>query len=174
MKRAKTIAAALAVLAVASACGGAQRRPMGPPPPPSDLEQNIRVMLSYDTNGDRKVTRDEVEQALKRQFAVVDRNNDGVLDQQELQAENDRRYGAAGTGFSPLIDWNRDGRLDFTEFSTTTRSLFEEMDKDRNGVLEGSELRVPPVRRGGRGVVPFLAFGISLNARVFSNAPDLR
>ena len=165
MRHARTMAVALAVLAVASGCGGAQRRPMGPPPPPTDLEQNIRVMLSYDANRDGKVTRAEVEQALKSQFAVVDRNNDGILDQQEMQAENDRRYGAAGTGFSPLIDWNRDSRVDFTEFATTTRSLFEEMDKDRNGVLEGSELRVPPMRRGGRRAVPFLAFSLGRDLR---------
>ena len=33
---------------------------MGPPPPPTDLEQNIRLMLSYDANSDGKVTRDEL------------------------------------------------------------------------------------------------------------------
>ncbi len=148
MARVRTAAVAFAVVALVSGCGGPQR-PNGPPPPPTDLEQNIRLMLSYDANSDGKVTRDELEQGLRRQFTIVDRNGDGVLDQMEVQAENDRRYGAAGTGFSPLIDWNRDGRVDFSEFATTARSVFEEMDKDRNAVLEGAELRVPLMRGGG-------------------------
>jgi hypothetical protein len=156
MARVRTMAAACAVFAVVSACGGGPRRPMGVPPPPTDLEMNIRLMLSYDANSDGKVTRDELEQGLRRQFAAVDRNGDGILDQSEVQAENDRRYGANGTGFSPLIDWNRDGKVDFAEFATTARSVFEEMDKNHNGVLEGGEIRVPrmrdeaPRRGGGR------------------------
>jgi hypothetical protein len=145
----RTVAVALAMLVVISACGGGPRRPMGVPPPPTDLEMNIRLMLSYDANSDGKVTRDELEQGLRRQFAAVDRNGDGILDQAEVQAENDRRYGANGTGFSPLIDWNRDGKVDFAEFATTARSVFEEMDRNHDGVLEGSEIRVPPIRNQG-------------------------
>lgn len=150
MTGARTIVAVCAAVALVAACAGAPRRPMGPPPPPTDLEQNIRLMLSYDANSDGKVTREELEQGLRRQFMAVDRNGDGILDQAEVQAENDRRYGAAGTGFSPLIDWNRDGKVDFTEFATTARSVFEEMDRNHNGVLEGGEVRVPPMRGGPR------------------------
>jgi hypothetical protein len=149
MARVGTMAAVCAVLVVVCACGGGPRRPMGVPPPPTDLEMNIRLMLSYDANSDGKVTRDELEQGLRRQFAAVDRNRDGILDQAEVQAENDRRYGANGTGFSPLIDWNRDGKVDFAEFATTARSVFEEMDRDHNGVLEGGEIRVPRMRDEG-------------------------
>lgn len=161
------VVAAFAVVAVTAACGG-PRRPNALPAPPTDLEQNIRLMLSYDANSDGRVTREELDQGLRRQFTVVDRNGDGILDQQEVQAENDRRYGAAGTGFSPLIDWNRDGRVDFAEFATTARSVFEEMDRDRNGVLEGSELRVPPVRQGPRRAVPFLSLGSSMLVGCFA------
>ena len=133
----RTVAVAFVAVAILAACGGGPRRPMGTPPPPTDLEQNIRLMLSYDANSDGKVTRDELEQGLRRQFMAADRNGDGFLDQAEVQAENDRRYAASGTGFTPLIDWNRDGKIDFAEFALTARSVFEEMEKDHNGVLEG-------------------------------------
>ena len=113
------------------------------PAPPSDREQNIRLMLSYDANSDGKITRAELEAGLKRQFDIVDLNHDGILDRAEMQAENDRRYGSNGTGFSPLIDWNQDGRVDFSEFATTARSVFEDLDRNHNGVLEGAELRLP-------------------------------
>jgi Ca2+-binding EF-hand superfamily protein len=122
---------------------------MGPPPAPTDREQNIRLILAYDANADGKVTRDELEAGLKREFVMADRNGDGVLDLPEIQAENARRFAANRTGFSPLIDWNRDGKVDFSEFATTMRSLFEDMDRSRNGVLEGAELRLPRVRGAG-------------------------
>jgi len=48
------------------------------------------------------------------------------------------------------VDWNRDGKVDFAEFATTARSVFEEMDRNHNGVLEGGEVRVPPMRGGPR------------------------
>ena len=134
----------LAAMGLASGCASNRN---DPPQAPDELEQNIRLMLSYDGNSDGKVTREELDQGLRRQFAAVDRNGDGVLDLPEIQPENDRRFRAMGTGFSPLIDWNRDGKVDFSEFATTARSVFEELDRDANGVLEGAELRVPPMRR---------------------------
>jgi Ca2+-binding EF-hand superfamily protein len=121
---------------------------MGPPAAPSDREQNIRLILTYDVNHDGAVTRDELEQGLKREFAMADRNGDGILDLSEMQAENGRRFNANKTGFSPLIDWNRDGKVDFSEFATTMRSLFEDLDRNHNGVLEGAELRLPRMRPG--------------------------
>ena len=91
--------------------------------PISEQEQNIRLMLSFDGNSDGTVTRDEMDTALKRQFDAADTNHDGRIDLREMQVENDRRFRAFGTGASPLIDWNRDGQIDFDEFATTARSI---------------------------------------------------
>jgi Ca2+-binding EF-hand superfamily protein len=145
MSTARTVAAAFAVLMTVSACGGG--RPTGLQQPPIDLVQNIGLMMAYDANRNGIVTRDELEAGLKREFALADRNGDGVLDLPESQAENARRYNVNHTGFSPLIDWNRDGKVDFTEFATTMRSLFEDLDKNHDGVLEGRELQPPRMRR---------------------------
>jgi Ca2+-binding EF-hand superfamily protein len=122
--------------------------------PPSELEQNVRFMLSFDGNSDGTVTRDELEAALRRQFDACDANHDGRIDLTEMQAENDRRYRAAGTAASPLIDWNQNGQLDFDEFATTARSMFAELDKDMDGKLGPDELRLA---RPGRG--PIAAVG---------------
>jgi hypothetical protein len=110
---------------------------------PVDREMNVKASLVYDTNMNGEVTKEEMEAGLAKEFAAADRNGDGVLDLPEMQAENQRRFDANQSGFSPLIDWNRDGKLDRTEFSTTMRSLFAEMDDDQNGVLAGQELRIP-------------------------------
>jgi Ca2+-binding EF-hand superfamily protein len=126
----------------------------GQPRPPSELEQNVRFMLSFDGNSDGTVARDEMEAALHRQFDAADTNHDGRLDVAEMQAENDRRYRAAGTAASPLIDWNQNGQIDFEEFATTARSMFAEMDKDMDGKLAPDELRLP---RFGRAPVAVMA-----------------
>jgi len=112
-----------------------------------DLQRNIQEMLSFDANHDGTVTREELEAGLRGQFATADKNGDGVLDAAETQAENDRRWRENGTAFSPLIDWNQDGVIDFAEFATTARTLFAQLDRDRNGTLAGLELRVPVVRQ---------------------------
>ena len=138
-------------------CGGMDRRgglrPGGNPPPPSDREQNIRLMITYDGNSDGMVTRAELEEGLRRQFVAADVNGDGRLDGSETRAENDRRFRASGTGASPLIDWNQDGFVSVEEFGTTARSVFDELDRDHNGVLDSDEIRLPR-GRGAPGVRP--------------------
>jgi Ca2+-binding EF-hand superfamily protein len=148
----KIFAASAAILVAAAACAGPRRGPPGGMPglprPPSELEQNIRFLLSFDGNSDGTVTRDEMESALRRQFDACDTNHDGRVDIAEMHAENDRRYRAAGTGASPLIDWNQNNQIDFDEFATTARSMFAEMDKDMDGKLVQDELRLPRQLRG--------------------------
>ena len=143
------ICAACVVLAVAACAGrgsgGNANRPL---PPIGETEENIKLMLSYDENSDGTVTRDELEAGLRRQYAAADLNHDGKIDIREMQAENDRRFRAFGTAASPLIDWNQDGMIDFTEFASTARSVFEEMDKNHDGKLDGNELRLPQPGRG--------------------------
>ena len=122
----------------------------------ADAQVSIRLMLIYDANQDGKVTREELEAGLRREFMSADRDGDGQLSVMEMQAENDRRFRANGPAASPLIDWNQDGIIDMTEFSTTARSAFEQLDRDRDNVLDGAELRPPrppqpgAMGRGGR------------------------
>lgn len=138
-----------AVFLIAAACGGRGQGPgMRMLPLLGETEQNIKLMLSYDENSDGLVTRQELENGLRRQYATADLNHDGKIDLREMQAENDRRFRAFGTEASPLIDWNQDGVIDFDEFASTARSVFEDMDKNHDGKLDANELRLPQPARG--------------------------
>jgi len=143
------VACAGAVCLIAAACAGPRREQNGRPLQPiGETEQNIKLMLSYDENSDGVLTRQELEAGLRRQYTTADTDHDGKIDMKEMQAENDRRFRAFGTEASPLIDWNQDGFIDFDEFASTARSVFEDMDKNHDGRLDQNELRLPQTGRG--------------------------
>ncbi len=153
VKVAKGAAVAVLIIGAVSACSGStpRMRPGALPPTITDLERDVRLMLSYDANSDGTVSRQELDEGLRRQFAACDVNGDGKLDSKETQDENQRRFMANGTLASPLIDWNQDGFVSFDEFATTAHSVFDQLDKDKDGRLTSDELRLP---RGGRGIMP--------------------
>jgi hypothetical protein len=111
-----------------------------------EIQLNIRLMLSFDANKDGTVSREEVESGLKQQFESADGDRNGSLNLREVQAENGRRWQANGTSSSPLIDWNQDGVVSFSEFAGTANSVFAQLDRDRGGVLSGTELEAPRIR----------------------------
>jgi hypothetical protein len=41
---------------------------------------------------------------------------------------------------TPVVDWNQDGCIDYTEFSAAPYSLFDQLDLDHDGKLTPKEL----------------------------------
>jgi len=126
----------------------------------------VEMLLRYDFNHDGSVSRAEMEKGLRQDFDKADTNRDGRLEENEVRAVNDARWAADGSSASPLIDWNRDGVVDFGEFAAGPRSLFMQLDANGDGVLSPQELHVPPPkkapgerrsygRHGGRGEGPY-------------------
>ncbi len=122
--------------------------------PNAALEHNVAISLlvGYDSDGNGLLSRDEFENALRTDFASLDRNSDQFLDRIEIGDENDRRWRVSGTAASPLIDWNADGFVDFTEFAATFRATFTQLDTNVDDGLSAAELAVVedrgPPRRG--------------------------
>lgn len=102
----------------------------------------------YDTNDDSQFSRSELEAGLRKDFAVADKKHDKRLDADEARAINQERWDADASMASPLVDWNQDGFIDFTEFGATARSLFAQYDLDGDGIVTESEvMRVARPRR---------------------------
>src|ERR1700691_1674970 len=78
-----------------------------------------------DKNG--VVTHAALEAGLKADFAVVDINHTGCLDQEMVRQINAARWKLGASTSSPLIDFRHDGCIDFDEFAATPRSLFEQL-----------------------------------------------
>ena len=109
---------------------------------PTGAAPGIKELLRYaDKDGD--VTRAAMEAGLRVQFNALDTKHEGKLNSEEVEAENASRYKEDGPQYSPLIDWNQDGFVDFDEYATTLRSLFDQLDRNHDGVLTPSELKPP-------------------------------
>jgi hypothetical protein len=115
--------------------------------PPSQAEHRerewhppIEMLAKYaDTNGN--VTRASMEAGLRRDFDAADKNHDGVLGEDEVRAINETRWKEAESAYSPLVDWNGDGVVNFDEFAATARSLFQQLDTQGKGIITAQQLK---------------------------------
>ncbi len=114
-------------------------------PPPQHDEPEFRPVRSmlevYDLNHDGTVTRAEMEQGIRADFARADSKHTGCLDADEARDVNQKRWQQDQSTYSPLVDFKGDGCIDFGEFAATPRSLFDQMDRDGNGQVSANELR---------------------------------
>lgn len=137
-----------------SACGSepapkplpVKREPQARPP---EWRPVNGLLLRYDANKDGSLSRVEMEAGLKADFAVDDSNKDGALDASEVAAINRTRWDSDASAASPLIDWNNDAVVSFREYSATVHSLFDDFDKDGDGIVTAEELKP-----GGAGPKP--------------------
>ncbi|MEI9992246.1 MAG: EF-hand domain-containing protein [Rhizomicrobium sp.] len=136
----------IAASLLAAACSTPHKPRWSPYPVPRSEEWHSGRMTiaNYDTDGDGTVTREELESGLRQYFMQADTNHDGKLDPDEAAAANQRRIEKDGTAAIPLIDWNHDGYVDFTEFAGGVRSLFEQLDLDGDGKVTIDEFRRAP------------------------------
>ncbi|MGB8600638.1 MAG: hypothetical protein WCD42_00400 [Rhizomicrobium sp.] len=113
----------------------------------------VQTLLRFDANHDGKITRAELENGLKAEYAAADTNHDGVLELEEYRAVNDQRWKQFGAAATPLADWNGDGVVDFSEFSGGPRTLFEQIDANADGILTPQELnpRLKAAKKGAKG-----------------------
>lgn len=161
MKTSSFIAVSLAALMLAgcaSLFGGGRHLPGprgpggpdGPGPKQEPFNPPRNILIAYDANKDGTLTRAELEAGLKAEFDHYDVNGNRCLDTNEVAAINAERWKTDASTTSPLIDWNADGCVDFSEYAGTARSLFSQFDADGDGVLTPDELnprRQRPPRR---------------------------
>ena len=129
-----------------AACGGRPQPPpwLRPTEKPRDENYhggNAAMLLKYDANHDGTLTRDELISGLKAEFAAHDTHHNGCLDAEQAGAINQARVDADQSTATPVVDWNQDGCIDYTEFSAAPYSLFDQLDSDHDGKLTPKELQ---------------------------------
>lgn len=116
--------------------------------PRESFHPPVEMMVKYDANKDGTVTWQELNDGLRAEFNAADTNHNGLLDPDEVRAANLARIKDQGTAASPLMDWNGDGHVDFHEFATAVRSIFQQFDVNEDNALSREELH--PVHRAPR------------------------
>lgn len=114
----------------------------------SDQGGEPAALRRYDLNKDGSISLQEFDTVLHADFDLVDINHDGRLQYSEYSRENDRRLAQSAEDATPLTDWNGDGVVDFTEFSSVAHSLFQQMDRNGDNVISPSEMRARPTSSG--------------------------
>ena len=131
-------------ITAAASCGGVRNGN----PAAAQLEQEVRLMLTFDENSDGVVTHEELEDGLRRQFTAIDASRRGYLDAQQARAEDDRRSRVLGASYSPMVDMHRNGMIDYDEFAALPRAIFDRLDANHDGKLDANELRLIQTIRG--------------------------
>ncbi|HWC63260.1 MAG TPA: EF-hand domain-containing protein [Rhizomicrobium sp.] len=120
------------------------------------------LLLKYDANHDGALTRAELDAGLKAEFDSYDIGHSGCLNQDQVRVINQARIAEDQATATPLQDWNQDGCIDLKEFSTAANSLFDELDRNRDGSISKEEFNPRPpgvgrpaeAARGRRGNPP--------------------
>jgi Ca2+-binding EF-hand superfamily protein len=138
--------AGIACLLLTAACFSAPTPHWSPYAAPRSENWHSGKMLiaNFDANSDGTVTRGELEAGLRQNFRQADTDHDGRLNPDEAAAANERRIRLDESTAMPLIDWNKDGFVDFEEFSGGVRSQFEQLDLDGDGEVTLFEFRRAP------------------------------
>lgn len=139
------IAACTAALpAAAQQAPAPQIAPGTPAPQPQAtvIAEPVALLIAgFDTDGDARVTRAEFDAGLKRSFDSADTGHTGSLGYIAYSDWSLRWMGDRNTLPSPFeLDRDGDNKVSWAEFQDRFADIFARFDKNRDGVIERSEL----------------------------------
>lgn len=121
-----------------SGCAGDDREHRKPAEAP--WHPATQMLQKYVTATDGSLTRAQMEAGLHKDFDAADKDHTGCLSTDETRAINEQRLAEDQSTASPLVDFTGKGCIDFDQFASTPRSLFDALDRDNNGILTAQEL----------------------------------
>jgi hypothetical protein len=141
------LVAVVCILPVLAACsyfsGESEREPVAADIPVGHLTSDCGRLQPLFGASDKELTKEKFEAALKVEMAKWDKDGSGDLTNSEVEPLNDALR-AENVGASPVTDWNGDGRVDFQEFASGWRTMFELCDRNHNKIVSLGELGYSP------------------------------
>jgi len=135
----RTIAVVTCAALSLAACGGraAQDRTA---PIRALLSADALMLVSFDTNGDLGVSRDEAEAGFAREWTRADADANGSLSPIEFSNWSNLVMGGSQIGPYRLdFDRNVDNVITREEFDTELRARFSQYDSDESGSISRTE-----------------------------------
>ncbi|WAC47272.1 EF-hand domain-containing protein [Asticcacaulis sp. SL142] len=111
-------------------------------PKAADPDRLADRLEAADANRDGMVTRQEFIAHRGTQFSKFDRNGDSYLTDKDIPRL--AAYGERSQKFKAMMltfDSNNDGRVSRTEFTSGPTMAFDMAETDRNGTVDGFELK---------------------------------
>jgi len=114
--------------------------------------QGLGLLGEADANKDGTVTKAEYLEARAQQFAKLDRNADGYIDDADspTRAEGQPQRNRRGERMRAQLDADKDGKISKSEFADAPAPAFDRADADKNGVLSAQEIEALRSKAGQR------------------------
>ena len=112
------------------------------------------MLLKYDADHNGSVTRAELDAGLHAEFDRYDTGHTGCLNPDQVAAINAERIKQDQSTATPLQDFQDKGCVNFAEYAAAPVSLFEELDRNGDGVVTAEEFNPRPGAGGPRGAAP--------------------
>ncbi|MFN3465045.1 MAG: EF-hand domain-containing protein [Terricaulis sp.] len=137
--RTRTVAVVACAALGLAACGGG-REAQDRAPIRALLSADALMLVSFDTNGDLNVTREEAEAGFAREWTRADADANGSLSPIEFSNWSNAVLGGSQIGPYRLdFDRNVDNVITREEFDSELRARFSQYDSDENGSLSRAE-----------------------------------
>ncbi|HVI99138.1 MAG TPA: EF-hand domain-containing protein [Sphingomonas sp.] len=124
-------------------------RPLGQPPISTMVVEPVAMMLAAcDADGDARVTRDETHACIAKSFAAIDTAKAGSLGYIAYSDWAERYLGDRNALPSPFeTDADHDNRITSAELTARLDTIFDRLDRDKDGILTRAECLT--IRAGG-------------------------
>ena len=142
-------AALLSVPSAVSAQGSGAQQPGAQSGEPRLSRGTERFIRLFDTNGDGKVSINEINADQARMFTALDVDVDKKMSVDEIKRRGRSLQIFRTTTLFDLLDANGDGYLSLSEVQAPSKRWFKRYDKNSDGVMDANE--IPEQRSWGRG-----------------------
>ena len=122
---------------------------------PRAIRTLVELVEFADTNGDEKLSQDEIPSSLRDQFEQFDLDGSGYLEHREAQkldsqsrASSDQPRQRSFVRIISLMDTDGDGLLQKKEAPLRVQRIFETLDRDGNGAIDAQEAQAADAAAG--------------------------